>query len=105
MAEVQGEWLRAEQEIGQAQPGGKLSKQQVRALVTSLKDIAAVLATADPKLKAEVYDELGISVTYDHDRRVIRLESRPETPWARVSVGGPDYAKPEWRIRPVDLRR
>ncbi len=20
-------------------------------------------------------------------------------------VGGPDYAKPEWRIRPVDLRR
>jgi site-specific DNA recombinase len=88
MAEVQGERLRAEQAIGQAQPSGQLTKEQIRALVTNLKDIAAVLATADPKLKAEVYCELGISVTYDHDRRVMRLESRPETPWARVRVGG-----------------
>jgi site-specific DNA recombinase len=87
-AEVQGERLRAERETGQAQPAGQLTKEQVRSLVTSLKDIAAMLATADPKLKAEVYSELAISVTYDHDRRVIRLESRPETPWARVSVGG-----------------
>ncbi len=60
----------------------------MRALVTSLKDIAAVLSTADPKLKAEVYNELGISLICDHDRRVIRFESRPESPWARVSVGG-----------------
>ncbi len=44
----------------------------MRALVTNLKDIAAVLATAEPKLKAEVYGELGISVTYDHARCLIR---------------------------------
>ena len=71
MAEVQGERLRAEQEIGHAQPGGLLTGEQVRKLVESLKDIAAVLATADPKFKAEVYEELGISVTYDPTRYVV----------------------------------
>jgi hypothetical protein len=50
----------------------------VRKLVASLKDIAAVL----------VCEELGISVTYDPTRRVAKLDSRPQTPWARVSVGG-----------------
>jgi site-specific DNA recombinase len=99
MAQVQGERLKAEREIGRAQPAGQFTKEQVRSLVTSLKVIAALLATADPKLKAEVYGELGISVTHDHDRRVIRLESRPQTPWARVSVGGLNYAKPDWRIK------
>lgn len=88
MSEVQGERLRAEREIGLAQPAGQLTREQVRKLVQSLKDIASVLATADPKIKAEVYEELGISVTYDPTRNVARIESRPETPWARVCVGG-----------------
>jgi site-specific DNA recombinase len=88
MAEVQGERLHAEREIGAVQPAGQLTRDQVRALVQSLKDIAAVLATADPKLKTEVYEELGISVTYDPTRRVAKLESRPQVAWAKVSVGG-----------------
>jgi hypothetical protein len=33
-----------------------------------------------------VYEELGISVTYDLTRRVARIESRPATPWATVSA-------------------
>ena len=88
MAEVQGERLRAEQEIGKAQPGGQLTRDQVRKLVTSLKDIVAALADADPKLKAEVYEELGITVTYKPNRHVALIESRPANPWATVSVGG-----------------
>ncbi len=47
-----------------------------------------MLATADPKLKTEVYEELGVRVTYDPTRNVAKLESRPATPWARVRVGG-----------------
>ena len=75
MAEVQGDRLRAEQELGAALPGEKLTKEQVRKLVLQLRDIAKVLATADPKLKAEVDAELGVRVTYDPHRRVI------EPPW------------------------
>lgn len=88
MAEVQGERLKAEREVGLAQPAGQLTKDQVRKLVASLKDIVGALADADPKLRAEVYEELGISVTYDPNRRVARIESRPANPWATVSVGG-----------------
>ena len=73
MSEVQGERLRAEREIGLAQPSGKVTKKQVRELVTSLGGMVSALATADPKLKAEVYEELGISLTYDPDRRKLKL--------------------------------
>jgi site-specific DNA recombinase len=89
MSEVQGERLKAEREIGLAQPsGGQLTRDQVRALVSSLKDIASVLATADPKLKAEAYAELGISVTFDPTTRMISAESRPAGACTTERVGG-----------------
>ena len=78
ISEVQGERLRAERELGLAQPQGQLTKKQIRALVSSLRDIALVLATAHPKLKAEAYAELGISVTFDPVTRIVSAESRPE---------------------------
>lgn len=86
--EVQADRLRAEREIALAQPSGTFTKKQIRELVAELGDIASVLADADPKLKAQVYEELGITVTYDPCRRVAKLESRPSKPWATVSVGG-----------------
>ena len=86
MAEVQGERLRAEQVLGTAAPWDKLSKEQIRRLVLELRDIAAVLATADPKDKAEVYAELGVRVTYDHHRQVISVSAGPCTT-ARVGGG------------------
>ena len=88
MTEVQGERLKAEREIGLAQPAGQLTKKQIQALVSSLKDIASVLATADPKLKAEAYAELGISVTFDPVTRIVSAESRPEGACRAESVGG-----------------
>jgi len=40
-------------------------------LVLQIRDIAAEPATADPELKAKVYAELGVNVTYDRDRRLV----------------------------------
>jgi len=51
--------------------GEQMTKEQVRTLVLALRDIASVLATVDPKLMAGVYAELGVSVGYDHERRVV----------------------------------
>ena len=94
MSEVQGERLRAEREIGLAQPSsGQLTRDQVRALVSSLKDIASVLATADPKLKAEAYAELGISVTFDPVTKMISAESRPAGACTTERVGGPTWTR------------
>jgi hypothetical protein len=89
MSEVQAERLRAEREITLAQPAGQYTTEQIRELVAELGSVTNALADADPKLKAQVYEDLGITVTYDPTRHVARIESRPANPWATVSVGGP----------------
>jgi site-specific DNA recombinase len=77
MAEVQGERLLAERDLAEAAPPAALTKEQIRTLVLSLRDIAQVLATADPKLKAEVYSELGIEITYNHVARLVSVTAGP----------------------------
>ncbi len=88
MSEVRAERLREQREIVLAQPPGTFTKKQIRELVAALGEVAQALAEADPKLKAQVYEELGITVTYHPSRHVARIESRPATPWATVRVGG-----------------
>jgi hypothetical protein len=68
--------------------------------VTTLHDIASVLATADPKLKAEVYAELGVRVAYDHERRVVKVEARPANACAKGRVGEPTSPFSDWRLQP-----
>lgn len=81
MSEVQAERLKAESALEAARPRAKLDEAQVRALVASLGDVARVLADADPALKSKLYEELGVSVTYDH-------VTRTASACAKVSVGG-----------------
>jgi DNA invertase Pin-like site-specific DNA recombinase len=85
MAEVQGERLRAEAELGASVPGGKMTTEQIRSLVLRLRDIASVLATADPKMKAEVYLELGVQVEYDPRQHLVSITAGP---CATERVGG-----------------
>ena len=86
MAEVQGERLRAEVDLGRSKPGGQLTTEEIRTLVQSLHNVASVLATADPKLKAEVYAELGVSIRYEPERRLVIAEARPAC--TKRGVGG-----------------
>ena len=67
-------------------PGGDLSADEVKALVTALKDIVSVLAEADPADKAELYDQLGVRLRYDPSGSV-SVESEPRG--VTVGVGGP----------------
>jgi hypothetical protein len=77
MAEVQGERLRAEVELGRSQPIEGLTKEEVRTLVKGLGEIASVLRTADPKDKADIYAKLGVRITYRRDTRIVIAESNP----------------------------
>ncbi len=70
-----------------------MTKEQIRRLVVELRDIVTVLATADPKDKAEVYAELGVRVAYDHHRRVIGVTAGPSTT-ARVEGVRPPTPPP-----------
>ena len=40
------------------------SKSRIKRLVLQLRDITAVLTDADPKVKGEVYAELGVDITH-----------------------------------------
>lgn len=88
MAEVKGERLAAEREIGVTAAGAAtLSKTQVRALVKGLRDMVSVLADADPVLKAEAYAELGVRVTYDPLNNQALVEAQPSCVTGGVEGG------------------
>jgi hypothetical protein len=57
-------------------PGDQLTSEQVKALVDALKDIVGVLANADPADRAELYDQLGITLA-DNADGAVPVESRP----------------------------
>jgi len=59
---------------------------EVRALVLRLKDIVAVLASAEPDAKRTVYDELRVRLTYHPDGRVHVEAGDPRL--LGVGVGG-----------------
>ena len=80
--------LAAERELGESRPADKLTKDEIRALVLSLKDIVATLRDADPALKAEVYAGLGVDVSYDPARRMV-LVSAGTAPCTTERVGEP----------------
>lgn len=78
-----GRWIAATtqerrrlQTLLRGQSATRLTKEDIKALVESLRDITATLAEADPADKAAVYAEMGIEVTYQADGRVL-VESRP----------------------------
>ena len=76
IAEVQGERLAAERTL--ATTGASvLTANDVRALVLELGDIASVLSKADPELKAKVYADLGIQLTYRPAENMVTVEAAP----------------------------
>jgi site-specific DNA recombinase len=56
-----------------------MTREEITSSVTALGDLIQVLRDADPADKAEVYSQLGLTLTYHpEDKRVI-AEARPET--------------------------
>jgi hypothetical protein len=47
-----------------------------------------MLDNADPITKAALYANLGLTLTYEHDRRVVRTEAQPGASCANERVGG-----------------
>ena len=88
MREVQGERLAAEAELGRSIPGEPMTKDQVRKLIRAVQDLTKVLEEADPKLKAEVYADLGVSVRYDPVLRIVHVEAQPKDACSTGCVGG-----------------
>ena len=65
-------------------PGGKLTKSQIKALVEALRDIVSVLAECDDEDRAELYQQLGVELTYPDGRIAVHALPRG----VKVRVGG-----------------
>jgi len=76
-----------QKELAESRSDGPLTVAEVRRLVESLKDIPKVLADAEPAMKARVYAELGIRITYEPGSRVVIAEARPASTSVRVGGG------------------
>ena len=56
-------------------------------MIEGLGDVTSVLADADPKLKAEVYADLGIRLTYRPAEELVTVEAAPTRGQPSVSEG------------------
>jgi hypothetical protein len=98
IAEVQGERLAAERALASAQPpSGTLSPDELRELVEGLGVVAGVLGRANPKERAEVYADLGVTLTYQPERDLVEVEAVPIAACTYERVGG--------ACRPLSTRR
>jgi site-specific DNA recombinase len=54
-----------------------MCKEQIRDAVDALGGLLKVLRRADPEDKAEVYRQLGLTLTYDHETQKVLAETQP----------------------------
>jgi hypothetical protein len=73
-------------------------------MIEQVEDGVKMLSEADPEAKNALYAALGIRLTYDPERNRVTVEAQPSLR-ALGRVGGPDYAKPDWRIQPWGQER
>jgi site-specific DNA recombinase len=85
ITDTQRERRALEAQLGQQIPGGTMTTEQVKALVAALRDIVDVLADADPADKAELYNELGVTLRYDPEG-MVTVQAHPRG--VTVCVGG-----------------
>jgi hypothetical protein len=57
--------------------GAHDARREINTVVEALAGIAAILRTADPVDKAEVYRQLGLKLTYKPGLRVVDAEAEP----------------------------
>jgi site-specific DNA recombinase len=60
------------------QAAQRMTREQITALVAQLGEIVTVLREADPADRAQVYQQLGLRLTYHPQEQKIRVQARPD---------------------------
>ncbi len=75
------------------QAGTRLTPEQIHQLVNTLGDLLTTLQQADPQDKAQVYRQLGLTLTYDHTNKTVLAEANT-VDLVTVSEGGLEPPRP-----------
>ncbi len=96
-AEVQARRAEALAESRQVTGQRRMTKKEIHAMIKPLGSISKVLAAAEPEAKAEVYRNLGLKLTYEPHRALVRVEASldpHELGIRSVSEGGLEPPRP-----------
>jgi hypothetical protein len=106
IAQTQAERVAAERQLREATADrdGRMSREEIAALVAALGDILTVLAEADPADKAEVYRQLGLRLTYQPTTNTVRAEVNINPRYRGVMVGVRGGTCPISQRRPAGVR-
>lgn len=77
LEQLRGSKLAAERGLLAASPTAQLDETALRQMIAELGPITAVLADADPEAKAKLYNELDLELTFDAERRLVKVEAAP----------------------------
>jgi site-specific DNA recombinase len=88
VAEVTAQRTRWEIEMNRAHGRPRLTKEQVGSLVDQMAGIADLLQKAHPADRAEIYNQLGLRLTYRNKERLVIAEAQPESAWSYLGVRG-----------------
>jgi hypothetical protein len=94
IAETEAERARHEITLRQATTCTSLTAAQIEQMVTELGDMAATLRDADPDDKSELYQQLGLKLTYHPGRQLVRgaVDLGAAGHWFFDSVRGLEHA-------------
>lgn len=78
ITETQARRARAEAELRASSTGAgtRMSRDEIARLVRSIKDLAAVVRQAEPQDKTEIYQQLGVRLTYNSGKHKVLAEMR-----------------------------
>ena len=85
---MQSERAAAERVLAAQEAVRPLTAANIREMVEAVGDKVGILASADPETRAALYTSLGITLTYEHDRRIVHVEAQPGASCAYERVGG-----------------
>ena len=88
ISDTEAEKAKAEFDLARLGTRSQPSRDDLIELIGSFGDAVALLETADPAAKAPVYRHLGVRLEYDHAKRLVRAEARPEASCAYGRVRG-----------------
>ena len=88
MTEVTAERNRADRALRAASPDDAPTATQLRDLIEGLGDMVAVLANTNPARRSELYEALGLRLTWHPQDKKVLVEATPTVCWLIVSEGG-----------------
>jgi hypothetical protein len=77
IAEIQAKRVAAQVEIGKTSGQARMSKDAIAAIISALGDLTQIVRDADPADKAEIYTQLGLTLKYRPQKRLVEATVRP----------------------------